>query len=687
MKALLRKELRENLVVALLGLLVMSALVVIDCRFCLIARLDNSDPIAGPPFQIVQPLLVPDYQVGVHFVCAILGAVFGWMQVHRERHRDLWAFLIHRPVTRTQVFHAKSAAGLALYLLAAGLPLAGLAVWSAMPGNVSVPFYWAMTLPAVAGLLAGVVYYFAGMVIALRQARWYASRALVIAVPVGVSFAVMQFPEFWQAALTAAAGLLILVPAAWGAWQTGGVYKNQPLLGRAALTLALLSATFPLTMAAGALLVALLRSPSEHDSPGSRYWIGVDSSVSIVSMLGARTQTVTDLDGSPVKDPRIRAARNLGELRRLFPEARAAWLNLPNHAEPHAPFRARGNYRGGNGRFYKLLPDASRAAPGALWYYDAPAGRLTAYDTAARRLAGTLGPGGFSPGPATPAGGSRFDFLYGGNFGLPNYAVSGPSIYQVDFVKREVVRIFAGEKDDPIVNANNFFGSGFDHTKSEQTFVATKKAALLLDPEGRLLWKVAIPPPLPDALVLSLLEPRGQYILSVLPPWEQRNPSLPTRLLWIADGRGVVKERDLPPLPQPFVTDDFGSRLMSFLGPPAMLAALRVIVGPAIAREIPLWMVATSLLVALACASAGWRQAQRHRLSPGSRVGWFLFVLVCGIPGLLAFLSVVEWPALEKCADCGQPCPVDHENCPRCGVRFPASRPDGTELFEPLQTP
>src|SRR5262249_35804399 len=45
----------------------------------------------------------------------------------------LWAFLVHRPITRTEIFFVKVAAGLALCTLAVGLPLAGYIAWAQAP--------------------------------------------------------------------------------------------------------------------------------------------------------------------------------------------------------------------------------------------------------------------------------------------------------------------------------------------------------------------------------------------------------------------------------------------------------------------------------------------------------------------------------------------------------------------------
>src|SRR6185369_3647467 len=88
----------------------------------------------------LQPLLSVSLLTEAAFFCAIFGAGLGWLQTRNEAHRDLWAFLIHRPVTRTEIFWGKSIAGFCLYLLGAGLPLIVLVAVVRTPGHVAAPF-------------------------------------------------------------------------------------------------------------------------------------------------------------------------------------------------------------------------------------------------------------------------------------------------------------------------------------------------------------------------------------------------------------------------------------------------------------------------------------------------------------------------------------------------------------------
>jgi len=137
MRALFRKELQENLKPAVLGCLLLTVMLLVQYRNCTV--------VPGS-----QPLLARSLLTVTSLFCALIGGLFGWLQMRRESHRDLWAFLIHRPVPAPNILLAEILAGLTLYALAAGLPLVALVVWVWVPGHVAAPFEWPMVLPVVA---------------------------------------------------------------------------------------------------------------------------------------------------------------------------------------------------------------------------------------------------------------------------------------------------------------------------------------------------------------------------------------------------------------------------------------------------------------------------------------------------------------------------------------------------------
>jgi hypothetical protein len=215
MKSIIWKEFRENLKwLPLPGLVIL-----------LVFLIDKPD----------EPMLDP---MDTYFFCltaVVFGAALGFMQVFFEAHGDKRSLLLHRPLSLSGIFLAKAIAGLGLYVLALGIPFACLEIWLAMPGSMPAPYHWRTSLPWLADILSGIVYYFAGMLIAQREARWYGSRGQALAAAFFCSYWVWALPEFLQAlAAIAILGLLVGV-AAWGSFCAGGAYAPQPRLAKAAL--------------------------------------------------------------------------------------------------------------------------------------------------------------------------------------------------------------------------------------------------------------------------------------------------------------------------------------------------------------------------------------------------------------------------------------------------------------------
>ena len=171
-------------------------------------------------------------------VTPFIGLIIGLAQVVRENRGDKWGFLTHRPVSRSTLFWGKAVAGILLYTAAVALPWLSSLVWLSMPGHVPLPFDPRMALPGAADLLCGVVYYFAGLLTGMRDARWFATRALGIGVGIICSLACQAAGSLEWAVAFIAGGLVINVAAAWGAFVGGGRYEVQPRVTRVATGIA-----------------------------------------------------------------------------------------------------------------------------------------------------------------------------------------------------------------------------------------------------------------------------------------------------------------------------------------------------------------------------------------------------------------------------------------------------------------
>src|SRR4029077_7796827 len=193
---------------------------------------------------------MPEAEDACYFclTAVVFGAALGFLQIVFEAHGDKRSLLLHRPLGPSRIFLAKALAGVSLYLLALGIPFVCLETWKATPGNMPAPYHWRMSLPWLADILSGLVYYFAGMLMAQRAARWYGSRGLALAGAFSCSYLVSALPEFWQALV--AIGIIgsFVGVAAWGSFVAGGEYASQPRLAKAGLAMTFLAALLILSM-------------------------------------------------------------------------------------------------------------------------------------------------------------------------------------------------------------------------------------------------------------------------------------------------------------------------------------------------------------------------------------------------------------------------------------------------------
>src|SRR5881392_2290889 len=118
MKTIIYKELRENLKLAV------PAFVLLTGLFMFAAWDGGGTALVDAQFLRM---------TGVGW--AGFAATLGWLQIQHERPRDLWAFLVHRPITRTEIFFAKVSAGLLLYAVPIILPMIGYIIWVQIPGS------------------------------------------------------------------------------------------------------------------------------------------------------------------------------------------------------------------------------------------------------------------------------------------------------------------------------------------------------------------------------------------------------------------------------------------------------------------------------------------------------------------------------------------------------------------------
>ena len=171
--------------------------------------------------------------------------VLGLLQTALETRRDQWAFLMHRGVSASHIYLGKVVAGTIMYLAIVLPPLLTAVVCCTWGGIERFPFEWQMVAPSALGVVAAFGLYFAAMLVAVRQARWYVSRLLPLVVP-GLTVLLVPLGMFeisetllpWVV-LVVLASICLMGVAAWGSFIRSGESQNVPVRSRVCLGAAL----------------------------------------------------------------------------------------------------------------------------------------------------------------------------------------------------------------------------------------------------------------------------------------------------------------------------------------------------------------------------------------------------------------------------------------------------------------
>jgi hypothetical protein len=681
MKTIIRKELRENFKLAVIGFAILTFLLVEGYRSCSQLFTELAFGQSYWQYNNAHPLLSDQILSEVALYCAVFGAILGWLQIHNERHRDLWAFLIHRPISRTEIFYGKVVAGLCLYTAGTALPLVGYIIIAWMPGHFPVPFTWPMVLPLTARFLIGTIFYFGGLLTGIRQARWYASRALGLGVGIILFTLSMRAPAFWRVLIFLIPGLLIAGTAAWGSFVNGGYYEGQPRAGRRALATSLMLGSFVVISFVTMLLMSLLSSP--YSDTWTNYQIGKDGTIYKSTRSPGKPVTITDLNNKVLMDAKTgRPMLQNDFYQNLAPES---YVNP--YFETNEPIRFYSNEGfNGSGNYFDLW----RQTVDTLWYW-CPNGRLWGYDMMSRRFVGSLGPDGFTRTSTGPGHFTRMEGPYGYGYYNQWYPartlMTDTAIYQLDYDNRTSKLFFTTTNQEHI-------GSALDVVKDlnsgswDYTVVVTKDFVHILTPDGKIACQVPYDPKYPyyTSINVHFLEATNKFVVWFDPNYETNqllNWTLPSHVIW-ADGHGITKTLDLPSTSRPG-HEPLVDRLINVIAPPASLLITPFSYWGDFSYLVDIWKgpdIWISFVAAFIYAGVGWQRGRRYHFNSRAQTKWLIFNLFFGLPGLLAFICVQEWPARVPCPSCKKLRMVDRENCEHCGASFPPPTKIGTEIFE-----
>jgi hypothetical protein len=679
--------------------------------------------LLGPMIFFGVPMLLEEkYLAYVSLVAGLSGALLGFLQVFAEARGDKRSMLMHRPLTPSQIFLSKAIAGVSLYLLAVLAPSAGAVALAATPGHVAAPFEWGMALPWLADVLTGLVYYFAGMIVAQREARWYGSQGLPLAAGVFTSVLVWNVTEFWQA--LAGIGLMsgLVAVAAWGSVYGGGAYSRQSRLGKFALGGTLLLGLFTLVFGAKVIIGSEFLQPV-HYYP---FEMGRQGQILVVqkenSLTDGRIQSIKDLAG---KVPEEIAGERLDAFAFRQAVARGAQAG---------PRDISIGYRLPS-RF--LLDFRIDTTPSnEVWWYARAQRQMLGYDKLTKNLIGKFGPAGFvdvdqpvqQPFQATPA------FNGVGWRSWVEYPLALPSgAFTVDFRKGIVKKVFSPPPGETVLWASQ---REDEREKWFHMYLGTDQSLYVLDEAGTLVCRAPLVRKLDGYSLMAVgrLDRPRRYWAWYYPQWHLPRASLVSMpeaqvVIYDQNGNEIMPRQTVPP--RSGVVRDFPSSrppvgpsafqaLSGLATSPAEVAALVGTLGllDAHARRqegkeavVPLQFLSFTtqlyipgiaydqnghsgligsfaglmLLASAASALVCFVVPGRYAFSRARRLGWALLGFLFGPVGLLLMVTLLEWPGQVACPKCRKPRVVTREHCEHCHAEHALPEMDGTEILEPVK--
>ena len=678
MKAIIWKELRENLKWAALGLVVVGLV--------LASVASEVKKYGNNPLGDDAPTLM---LIGAALMCLL-----GFMQVFVESRRDQWAFLAHRPTTLTRVFFGKAIAAAILYLPAMTVLWTVFVVWCARPGHIARPFDWRLSLPGYVDILVGFAFYFAGMLTGLRQAKWYASKALGLAVPIILIPLVCFAPEFWHALVLVAVATGLVGVAAWGSFVNGGGYTGQRRISKLALGVTVAIGIGAAGALVGAVLLETMR-PYVWGGWGNQrryesYSLARDGTVLRVEQSGHEVLSVVDLEGNSVEkyqDPELRSRESFAKTTVDY------WIGvgLSSDILPDDWRRRSYPYRSG-ARRHDIAFWPKQSSPN--WFYSYDDACFIEYDRNTRLPLGRLGPNGYVPeGKGLPSRFGRRVISLGAD---PDLRAFSEGVYRFDWDERKVEKVFAPEPGDSICGAGG-------RNQGDLIAVRTRDTMHLMNKQGDRLMTIPVDGNGKYASVLFATLADGKRTFAWYYPHMRgragvRGSSL---IVELANDGTALSRQELPAIVRPITSatvpwplrvvwhvepllvaagkpagDMFWYVHMGAPEPPG--GVLRNVLDNRLLwieiRTVLIWSVVFAMLNLFVC----WRRS----FGRSAMAAWAVWGFLLGPTGLLLLLCIQDWPARVACAGCAKKRRVDLDNCEHCGVPFPRPALDGTEVFE-----
>lgn len=612
----------------------------------------------------------------------VVGLALGLLQVLQDSSAGRWGFVTHRPISLTRIFFAKLLAGLCLYVLITGVPLEAAAYWVCTPGNIAAPFDWHMVLPRLADLIGGSMWYAAGLLIAARRARWIGSRLFPGCVAFfGSAFAGFFPMNFGESLLIFAACLILLLPAAWGAFVNGGGFERQSLFTRIVTALAVgVGAACALGAAAG-ITTGLLQSlgASSAVRQFTYYQIANDGTIlKVTADIGQKITRAVDLQDHPVPSALTKVVR-VDDIS----------INLLDLNPARMPWQIRRSVWGLQRKDSNLIEVGSVGE--VNWYYVVPRRTIEGFDIIRHTYIGSIGPNGFIPPTQTPQPFPEMLYTLGQPppfSGALVLAAGETAAYSIDLQHQSIETVFVTDSTDPIINTAVMFNH-VDATVPRELFprspyipvIVTQVAIHVLE-NGKERIRLPLTHTSPDTMRVEARKlPDGRFALT----YQTYNSPMP---VWgwaeITDSKGnVVSDKELPLLPRAEWHEKWWVQTPELLIYPPVAVALRIgLVRKSSGGIFNVHEVIASSAILVTAAFATFWLSRRMCLSRLAKAGWMAFNALIGFSGVLLLVSLFQRIATVPCPSCGKRRLVSRERCERCNAPFNFPATEGIEIFE-----
>jgi hypothetical protein len=662
------------------------------------------------------PLMDEAFLFFVMLVAAVFGAALGFVQIYFESTGDKRALLLHRPLSSSHIFLGKTIVGVGLYLVAIGIPFVVVLRLAATPGHIPQPFEWPMVLPWLADALTGLVFYFAGMLMAQREGRWYGSRCLGLAAGMFCWYLVWTLPEFWHALLAIAIVGAFVALAAWGSFDAGGrLGRHGPsALARIALGVTFLMGLSALSVTGKALIGVWCWPKTAHyyrlDRQGHVLCVHEEKENGQLHLTDLEGKVPAEIENVPLDPYALRQITS--------PWAQGEWPRTRS-------------YRNSNRALVKYGNDTEL---GNEWWWYVPAqGRLLGYDKPSRRHIGSFGPDGFAGPDRQPERRFMGELLHTSRLysaRADQYLVFPAHVYKVDFRKRSIDSIFVPSEGETVHWASHWED---EELKIGLAFVLTDKKIHVANDAGSRILSIPLAQDLAGYQVekMGRLESPRRYWVWYEPPWFANLEELETLpaylLVYDSSGQEITPRQEIAPRPglpreikprMPLVDGSAVHAWSGLLTPPAEAAVLigatqqllsevrksqgtrtdallQVLVAmtqpflPGVRWFAPAHpglaygFLALMLLSAAGSAVACFVLARRYAFSRAGCAGWTVCGFSFGWAGLCLMFALQEWPARVVCPKCRKLRVVTRDACEHCGALHATPARDGTEIFEP----